>query len=695
MANAVLQVLGQGTGLMLHLVNAAHSFPGGEQPSDPRGRPVKAWDLFPTCSPIPRPLHGPTEPGPQGIASPPSPSDRDGCQEPENSWMAAPGPRSLSAAFREHLRLLGLRDFPCGLGSWNKSRFSARTSPSGQEEDEDLPLGEESPQALMELLRDPHSPWALPPGCSPQDQQLRDMAVQVPQLVSGTRILQVFRSLRIVGKDVEEIDEDLLQLQHLEELILCANQISRVTSANLPRTLKVLELCCNAVADLQELCSQPPPQLQHLGLGYNRLCGPSQDKYLTADFWPNLVSLDLSFNNLTELLELVSQLSSLQKLRVLVLQGNPLALIPAYRGFVVDGLPQLSVLDDIHIEPNERHQFHGLARQPELIRSEAQVVVSIGKIKGVPDPSTLQELEVDTKAAAITYSYCVTYEFAEGEEVEDGGSAEVTTIHQSPAVATLGVDCSARDMGETKGQQESAAMEEPTAHAAHLFVTPGKPWADTIDCSYRKEHTAKDLVGLKGYLAAGTIVSVVEEKVLSWPVDADSEEGAVTNKKAGQGLKKDGGKGPVPKDKQKQKQQEKKKKKQPCELRSDPPIRRTLGSRRVSLEALLATEDLVATVCDFGILITEQPLQPPSLEEKVDKKKGKEKSKKLKAESQASRKTTASAKGKRKNKDSTEPEEGRGLEAVPLTVEFQVQLLRWPSAAAQSPWSTVAVDKAP
>lgn len=118
MANAVLQVLGQGTGLMLHLVNAAHSFPGGEQPSDPRGRLVKAWDLFPTCSAIPRPLHGPTEPGPQGIASPPSPSDRDGCQEPENSWMAAPGPRSLSAAFREHLRLLGLRDFPCGLGSW-------------------------------------------------------------------------------------------------------------------------------------------------------------------------------------------------------------------------------------------------------------------------------------------------------------------------------------------------------------------------------------------------------------------------------------------------------------------------------------------------------------------------------------------------------------------------------------------------
>ncbi|NXI71985.1 LRC43 protein, partial [Anseranas semipalmata] len=318
-------------------------------------------------------------------------------------------PRRVSAAFREHLRCLGLRDFPCGIGSWNKSRFSAHTSPSGQEED--VPLGEESPEALMELLSDPHSPWALPLGCSPQDQHLRDMAIQAPQLIRGTRILQVFRSLRIVGKDVEEVDEGLLQLQHLEELILCANQISRITSANLPRTLKVLELCCNAVADLQDLCAQPPPQLQHLGLGYNRLCGPSQDKCLTAVFWPNLISLDLSFNSLTDLLGLVSQLSSLQKLRVLVLQGNPLALIPAYRGFIVDSLPKLSILDDIHIGPDERHQFRGLAKQPELIRSEAQVVVSIGNIKGVPDPSALQGLEVGSEAPVITYSYCVTYEF--------------------------------------------------------------------------------------------------------------------------------------------------------------------------------------------------------------------------------------------------------------------------------------------
>ncbi|KFO89115.1 Leucine-rich repeat-containing protein 43, partial [Buceros rhinoceros silvestris] len=327
---------------------------------------------------------------------------------------------SVSAAFWNHVRRLDLQDFPCGLGSWNKSRFDAHRSPcrsqpglgadpAGQEEA--VPLGEESPDALVEPLRDWHSPWALPPGCTPQDQHLREMAVLTPEILHGSNIFQVLRSLRIVGKGVEEVDEGLLQFQQLEELILSVNQISRITSAHLPRTLKVLELCCNAVVGLQDLCAQPPPELQHLGLGYNRLCGPLQNGYLTADFWPKLVSLDLSFNNFTDLLELVSQLSSLQKLRILLLQGNPLALIPTYRGFLVDSLPKLSILDDIRIGPDERHQFHGLVRQPEVIRSEARVVVSVGEIKGVSDPSACQQLEVGSEAPVITYSYYVTYEF--------------------------------------------------------------------------------------------------------------------------------------------------------------------------------------------------------------------------------------------------------------------------------------------
>ncbi|XP_074410369.1 leucine-rich repeat-containing protein 43 isoform X3 [Zonotrichia albicollis] len=496
------------------------------------------------------------------------------------------------------------------------STWACRTSPvasatgSSQAQsvglEEAVPPGEDTPEVLLELLRDQHSPWALPSDCSPQAQRLREVIVLAPELLHGSSVSQLVKSLRILDKGVEEVDEGLLQFQQLEELILSANHISRVTSAHLPRTLKVLELCHNDVDDLQDLCAQPPPELQHLGLGYNQLCGPSQEKHFTVDFWPNLVSLDLSFNSLTDLLELVSQLSTLQKLRILLLQGNPLSLIPAYRGFLVDSLPRLSIFDDIYIWPEERQQFHRLAEQPELITSEARLVVSIGEMKGLPYPEDFQQLEPDCEGPVIAYRYCVTYQFAEGEELKDRGSPEGTEIHQSTTVATLDVDSSAQDTGETKSHQEPAATEEPEAHSAKVFATPAQPWADTIDCSYRKQHIAKDLVGLKSYLEAGTIVSVMEEKVVSWPVDPD--ENSAT--KEGQELKKNSAK-----DKQK-----KKKKKKSCEYRSDPPIWSTLATTRVTLETLLANENLVATLCDFGILIPEKPPEPPVVDEKEKEK---------------------------------------------------------------------------
>lgn len=40
---------------------------------------------------------------------------------------------------------------------------------------------------------------------------------------------------------------------------------------------------------------------------------------------PNLLSLDLSHNNLSDLLDVIRKLGSLPKLRNLILQGNPLS----------------------------------------------------------------------------------------------------------------------------------------------------------------------------------------------------------------------------------------------------------------------------------------------------------------------------------------------------------------------------------
>lgn len=72
------------------------------------------------------------------------------------------------------------------------------------------------------------------------------------------------------------------------------------------------------------------------------------------------MSLDLSFNNLMDLEALMAALRSLQHLRLLVLQGNPLALVAHYRGFTIDSLAPLCVLDDLTVSPSEKYQFRGL-----------------------------------------------------------------------------------------------------------------------------------------------------------------------------------------------------------------------------------------------------------------------------------------------------------------------------------------------
>uniref|UniRef100_A0A8C5UEC5 Leucine rich repeat containing 43 n=1 Tax=Malurus cyaneus samueli TaxID=2593467 RepID=A0A8C5UEC5_9PASS len=469
--------------------------------------------------------------------SAPSPSDRDTGHYARGfparpGLMAAPG--TFSAAFQEYLRYLALQDFPCSLGSWNKSHHHARRSL-----EEAVPLGEESPEARLDLLRDGHSPWALPPDCSPQDRLLREVAVLAPELLRGSRVFQVLKTLQLVDKGVSAVDEGLLRFQQLEELFLSANQISRVSSAHLPRTLK----------------------------------------------------------------------------------GNPLALLPAYRGFLVDSLPKLSYLDGIQIWPDERLRFHGLANQPgEPLMSEARVVVSIGEMKGLPDPKAFQQQEVDSEGPEITFSYYVTYEFVEAEELKNGGSPE------SPPVAMLDVDSSAQDTGEIRNHQEPAATEEPKLcpgspsvlgkersplsfvciYTAKVLSTPEQPWAPTIDWSYQKEYIVKDLVQLKSCLEAGTVVSVVEEKVRA---DPNPLQRSV----------------PASKDKQKNRKRQQRDsgdfRGDPpiLNVRRDPPIRNILGTRRVALETLLATEDTVTALCDFGILIPEKPPEPPALEEKEEK----------------------------------------------------------------------------
>ncbi|XP_058388251.1 leucine-rich repeat-containing protein 43 [Diceros bicornis minor] len=617
--------------------------------------------------------------------------------------MEAPT-RSVSAAVREHLRQLCLQEFPCGTGSWNKSRFLPRTWRTWRElmprEEEAVSPREETVEALLDLVRSPDSPWALLEGSSAEDRFLRELAIQNPLMLKDSFFYSYFKSLRVVDKQVSLVDKDLLKFTKLEELVLSANRIKEIDAVNLPPTLKVLELYGNEVTSVECLCARPPPGLQHLGLGHNKLLGPLESLHVTADHWPNLVSLDLGFNNLTDLQSMIASLSTLQHLRLLVLQGNPLALVPYYRGLTIDSLSRLCVLDDITVSPSEKHLFRGLSHSGDLLAREAQFVVTIGNVRGVPDTSVLDP-EPGPQGPFITYSYYVTYHFVEDEEGEGSeyGGVLAEIVKPSPSLERLGEEFPEEVIEEAEDslesglttQSQSGELEESLVSGGSaplprlidsaeelaklrplidprlcpspgtvLFSTVRKPWADAIPCNYEMQHTLKDLVPLKAFLLAGTTVTIVEEKILSWPEGPPPIDSSLSAKK-GKGEKdkkyKKGRDGKGEKEAVKVQKGSKKKKELPKELLQDPPILRVLGSGMVVLEPLLVGEPLVSTVCNFGLIRT---LESDRLTFLRDSKKNK--------------------KAKKENKKSTVLMYEGDYQPEPLTVEVQIQLHQYRSA---------------
>ncbi|XP_055261081.1 leucine-rich repeat-containing protein 43 isoform X2 [Moschus berezovskii] len=536
--------------------------------------------------------------------------------------------RTLSAAVREHLRQLCLHEFPCGTGSW-----------------------------------------------------------------------------------VSLVDKELLKFVKLEELVLSANQIKEVDTTNLPPTLKVLELYGNKITSMECLCHQPPPRLQHLGLGHNKLLGPLESLYVTSNHWPNLVSLDLSFNNLTDLQSLVASLQTLLHLRLLLLQGNPLALVPHYRGFTIDSLARLCVLDDITVASSEKHLFRGLSHSEDLLAPEAQLLVTIGNLRGVLDSSVLDP-EPGPQGPFITYNYYVTYDFVEDEEGEGSqyGGVLAEIIKPPPSMEQLGEDILEEiieDIEESlesglASLSESGELEESIVSGASeplprsidsaeelaklrplldprlcpspgtvLFSTVPKPWLDVIPCNYEMQHTLKDLVPLKAFLLSGTVVTVVEEKILSWPVERPSSSDSPLAAKRDKGEKDKKEKDKKGKDKAGKGEKEppkaqkgsKKQKELPKELHQDPPILRVLGSSPMVLEPLLAGEPFVSTVCNFGVIRT---LEADRLTLNRDAKKNKKGKK-------------AALEVKSKTKMPAAPVYESDYQPEPLTVEIQIQLIQWRS----------------
>ncbi|XP_042193582.1 leucine-rich repeat-containing protein 43 isoform X2 [Callorhinchus milii] len=541
------------------------------------------------------------------------------------------------SAFQQSVKSLCLTDFPCGIGSWNYSKCVVKDPKnyklfkyhSEREEEEERDVNEEDFDSLKQYLTDEFSPWSTVGSLTEEAKHLKELAIVSPFLLDQQFVCLNLKSLRIVNKHVGEVDKQMMNFRKLQELNLSVNNITTVNSAHLPKTLKVLELCVNEISSLKELCSSPLPDLQHLGLAYNKLARSSLSEYLTAAFWPQLVSLDLSFNNLLGLQELVTQLRRLPNLRNLILQGNPLNFLPQYRGYLIDSLPQLYTLDDVWISPSERHQFTGLSNNAQLLVNAVQVTVSIGNVTGIlnpvaplesnPNPHLLEE-------TIIEYKYFVTYEFLTDEQAKpgdnEGKSSQIKisspiiqkqnssqlernkhlatdpgTPRSSPVLeipAFSGLSANRQLIPELMVQAGAIAI--PSSDVVH-HKTQGIPWAEPIVANYSKSFSVTDLLGLKWLLLRGIMVAVMEEKVLFHPIhtfepeaDNSGKKGKKKNKEPAKAARGQTGKG----------KEKKKKKKLSSDFLKDPPILRTLGSMQLELETLVGGGHSVETLCDLG-----------------------------------------------------------------------------------------------
>ncbi|KAK1806802.1 hypothetical protein P4O66_005297 [Electrophorus voltai] len=271
--------------------------------------------------------------------------------------------QTLTSAIAKLVHSLCLENYPCGQGGWYKPHF-------GESDDLSSESGglvpEEEISNRLELLQTPLSPWREEGSWSPQVSVLKELAVKTQNYLNSNFIYSFFTTLRVVDKKVTIIDKRMLLFDSLEELVLSANNITELPSENLPKKLWVLELYGNQISCLKSVNTHPPPPLQHLGLGHNCLGSPEDIQYFTANLWPKLVSLDLSWSGFTELYALVETLSTLPCLRSLILEGNPLTLTPLYPGFALDSLFRLLYLDGTQVTPETRHRVNGLAQLKDL-----------------------------------------------------------------------------------------------------------------------------------------------------------------------------------------------------------------------------------------------------------------------------------------------------------------------------------------
>lgn len=159
-------------------------------------------------------------------------------------------------------------------------------------------------------------------------------------------IMKMFEVLFFPSMKLSEIDFLTREFEKLKILDLSNNKIAVLE--NSPPNLEELYLNSNNVSAIKGPLNK---NLLHLGLAYNQV-----DTYMLNDifrFYPNLFSLNVSHNKLVDLKQSVEIWAQFSDLKVLILRGNPWALVDGYKSYCINKLKKLRLFDVTPIPKDE------------------------------------------------------------------------------------------------------------------------------------------------------------------------------------------------------------------------------------------------------------------------------------------------------------------------------------------------------
>lgn len=173
---------------------------------------------------------------------------------------------------------------------------------------------------------------------------------ELSQRVTSEGVRAAMGRLNLSNRHIKCIRSvDIEGFVNLKELIISRNALS--TLDVIPPSVEVLVASGNAIEHVEPTALEQCRELYVLGLSMNRIRDVS---FLLSSF--SIVSVDLSFNPISSLEDILDVLTGHPSLREVCFVGCPVSFCQGYRAALVDACPQLVTVDGVAVAQDSQEE---------------------------------------------------------------------------------------------------------------------------------------------------------------------------------------------------------------------------------------------------------------------------------------------------------------------------------------------------